>query len=50
LVAAGAESNANRYNMYWSGARQFTLIPTPATIALLGLGGVFAARRRRGAA
>lgn len=44
---ADIDTNAERYAMYWSGARQFTLIPTPGAVAILGLGGLLAARRRR---
>jgi hypothetical protein len=44
---ADVTGNANRYNMYWSGARQFTLVPAPSALALLGAAGLLAARRRR---
>lgn len=44
---AQIDQNNERYAMYWSGARRFTLIPAPGSLALLAFGVVLAARRRR---
>ena len=46
-LLADVDDNGERYAMYWSGGRRFTIVPTPTTMALLGLGGLLAARRRR---
>lgn len=47
IAQADVTGNANRYAMYWSGARRFTIIPTPGALALLSAAGVLGARRRR---
>jgi hypothetical protein len=47
VLEASVTGDANRYAMYWSGARSFTIIPAPGALGLLGVAGVIAGRRRR---
>lgn len=46
-VVGGSDTFQYTTGSYWSDARGFTLVPTPAALALLALGGVIGTRRRR---
>ncbi|CAG0976358.1 hypothetical protein PHYC_01524 [Phycisphaerales bacterium] len=46
-VVGGSDTFQYTTGSYWSDARTFHLVPTPASLALLALGGVIGLRRRR---
>lgn len=47
FVVAGSDTTTYTTGAYWSDAYGFQVVPTPGTLALLGLTGLLAARRRR---
>jgi hypothetical protein len=46
-TVASMTGEANIFNLYWSGARPITVVPTPAAASILGLLALTATRRRR---
>lgn len=47
FVVVGTDTTTFATGPYWSGAEQLWLIPEPGTVALLAMGGLWLARRRK---